>query len=79
MEFSTRELFFEKSLIKAQVWDTAGMERFESMSRAYYRDAVGALLVYDVTNPQSFEKLKSYWLPQLREYGHEKMSVVLGM
>lgn len=77
IEFSTREIVFDKSLIKAQIWDTAGMERFDSMSKAYYRDAVGALLVYDVTNPKSFERIQNFWLNQLQEYGHEKMSVVL--
>lgn len=77
MEFATREIPFERSVIKAQIWDTAGMERFESMSKAYYRDAVGALLVYDVTNPASLERLKSVWLAQLKEYGHDKMAVML--
>ncbi len=56
----------------------AGMERFEAMSKAYYRDAVGALLVYDVTNPASFERLKTYWMKQLRDYGHEKIAIMLG-
>jgi len=78
MEFSTREIPFEKCTIKAQIWDTAGQDRFENMTKAYYRDAVGAMLVYDVQNPASFENLKNLWLNQLRQYGHEKMTCLLG-
>lgn len=78
MEFCTREIPFEKCLVKAQIWDTAGQERFESMTKAYYKDAVGAMLVYDVTNPASFQNLKSVWMNQVHKYGHEKMSLVLG-
>lgn len=78
MEFSSREIPFEKCVIKGQIWDTAGQERMEKMTRAYFRDSVGAMLVYDVTNPDSFENLKKLWITQLMEYGHEKMSIVLG-
>lgn len=77
MEFSTRTIEFEKCNIKAQLWDTAGQERFESMTKVYYRDAVGAALVFDISNRQSFDDLKRIWLPQLREYGHESMKVIL--
>nr|XP_009803277.1 PREDICTED: ras-related protein RABB1c-like [Nicotiana sylvestris] len=44
-------------LIKLQIWDTAGQEKFRSITRAYYRDAAGALLVYDVTKRHTFERL----------------------
>jgi len=40
--------------IKVQIWDTAGQERYRSMASAYYRGAVGALLVYDITRASSF-------------------------
>lgn len=78
MEFSTRDIPFERSIIKAQIWDTAGQERFESMTKVYYRDALGALLIYDATNRASFENLKSIWLKQLKEFGHENINLVLG-
>jgi small GTP-binding protein len=78
MEFATREIAFERCIIKAQIWDTAGQERFESMTKVYYRDAMGALLVYDATNRASFENLKTTWLKQLRDYGHEGVGMVLG-
>ena len=46
--------------IKLQLWDTAGTERFRSVSRSYYRGAAGAILVYDVSNSKSFDTLDSW-------------------
>jgi 50S ribosomal subunit-associated GTPase HflX len=54
-----------------------GQERFESMTKAYFRNAAGALLVYDIGNRQSFENMKNRWLVQLREFGHENMFVIV--
>lgn len=78
IEFSTRALDFEKSLIKAQIWDTAGQDRFTTMSRAYYKDALGAALIYDISKRESFDNLKEKWIPQLREFGHANMRMILG-
>jgi small GTP-binding protein len=78
MEFATQKFDFEKCVIKAQIWDTAGQERFESMTKAYFRDAVGAALVYDVTSMQSFLNAKQTWMKQVKEYGCENMKIVLG-
>ena len=77
MEFSTRDIHFERCMIRAQIWDTAGQERFESMTKAYYRDAMGAFLVYDVTNRDSFEHLKETWIKQLKDYAHDKIQLML--
>jgi small GTP-binding protein len=63
--------------VKAQIWDTAGQERFESMTKAYFRNACGAILVYDIGNRQSFENMKNKWLVQLREFGHEDIFVLI--
>jgi hypothetical protein len=78
MEFSTSKLDFEKCTVKAQVWDTAGQERFESMSRHFYKDALGAALVYDVASRQSFLHVQNVWLPQIRLYANENIKIVLG-
>lgn len=77
IEFSTREISFERCAIKAQVWDTAGQERFQSMSKAYYRNSVGALLVYDITRKESFENLQNVWMPQIKEFGLNKSQLIL--
>ncbi len=62
--------------IKAQIWDTAGQERYRAITNAYYRGAMGALLVYDCTKLTSFESLPR-WLRELRE--HEDRPMVLMM
>ncbi|CAN1282582.1 Ras-related protein Rab11C [Linum perenne] len=49
VEFATRTLQVEGKTVKAQIWDTAGQERYRAITSAYYRGAVGALLVYDIT------------------------------
>ena len=47
------------------IWDTAGQERFHALGPIYYRDADGAVLVYDVTEADSFQKVKN-WVKELR-------------
>ena len=53
--------------IKIQVWDTAGQERFRTITTSYYRGASGVLIVFDVTDEMSFEKIR-YWLNELKEH-----------
>ncbi|KAJ3636331.1 hypothetical protein Zmor_008702, partial [Zophobas morio] len=62
--------------VKAQIWDTAGQERFRAITSAYYRGAIGALLVYDVTRLQSFENIKK-WLSELRSYADNDIVITL--
>ena len=54
VEFATKALTQNGKNIKVQIWDTAGQERYRSMASAYYRGAMGALLVYDITRASSF-------------------------
>lgn len=49
VEFATRSIQVDGKTVKAQIWDTAGQERYRAITSAYYRGAVGALLVYDIT------------------------------
>ncbi|XP_041055310.1 ras-related protein Rab-39B-like isoform X3 [Carcharodon carcharias] len=51
--------------IKLQLWDTAGQERFRSITRSYYRNSVGGLLVFDITNRRSFEHVRD-WLEEAK-------------
>ena len=48
VEFATRSISVDGKTVKAQIWDTAGQERYRAITSAYYRGAVGALLVYDI-------------------------------
>jgi small GTP-binding protein len=61
---------------KLQIWDTAGQERFRTISKAYFRNAVGAVLVFDLTNPESFEDLTE-WLHDLETLASPNAYVLL--
>ena len=51
--------------MKVQVWDTAGQERYRAITTAYYRDAMGAIIVYDITNQESFNNT-ARWVQDVR-------------
>ncbi|KAL2905756.1 Ras-related protein Rab11D [Bienertia sinuspersici] len=74
VEFQTRTLVIQHKSVKAQIWDTAGQERYRAVTSAYYRGAVGALLVYDITKRQTFEHIPR-WLEELR--GHADKNIVI--
>ncbi|THU58704.1 hypothetical protein C4D60_Mb03t17220 [Musa balbisiana] len=76
VEFATRSITVETKVLKAQIWDTAGQERYRAITSAYYRGAVGALLVYDVTRRPTFENV-SRWLKELRDHTDPNIVVML--
>jgi small GTP-binding protein len=61
VEFATRSIQVDNKTIKAQIWDTAGQERYRAITSAYYRGAVGALLVYDIAKHITYENVER-WL-----------------
>ena len=62
--------------MKAQIWDTAGQERYRAITSAYYRGAVGALLVYDITKRQTFEN-SLRWLRELRDHADSNIVIMM--
>ncbi|KAI3884353.1 hypothetical protein MKX03_006831 [Papaver bracteatum] len=72
VEFATRTL----QTIKAQILDTAGQERYRAITSAYYRGAMGALLVYDTTKRQTFDNVQR-WLRELRDYADSNIVILL--
>lgn len=64
VEFQTQAVEIDGKEVKAQIWDTAGQERFRAVTSAYYRGAVGALIVYDITRTTTFDSVKR-WLDEL--------------
>ncbi|CAN0913977.1 Ras-related protein Rab11D [Linum grandiflorum] len=76
VEFATKSMNLDGKVIKAQIWDTAGQERYRAITSAYYRGAVGALLVYDVTRRSTFENV-ARWLKELREHTDPNIVVML--
>lgn len=65
VEFQTQSMEIDGKEVKAQIWDTAGQERFRAVTSAYYRGAVGALIVYDISRRGTFENV-SRWLDELK-------------
>ena len=77
VEFATRTVPLESGgTVKAQIWDTAGQERYRAITSAHYRRAVGALLVYDITNEKSFLAAKR-WMEELRDHAEPDIVIML--
>jgi len=76
VEFGSRTVTINTSPVKLQIWDTAGQEKFRSITRSYYRGAAGALLVYDITRRETFEHLTS-WLEDCRKYSSSDITIML--
>lgn len=77
VEFATRTVPLQSGgTVKAQIWDTAGQERYRAITSAHYRRAVGAMLVYDVTNDKSFQNSKR-WMEELRDHAEPDIVIML--
>ncbi|KAJ3447688.1 ras family-domain-containing protein [Anaeramoeba flamelloides] len=63
--FYLKNLMIDEKMISIRLWDTSGQERFKSLAPLYYREAAGVILVLDIQDPLSFEKLE-YWMNELR-------------
>jgi len=59
-DFITKEISVDDKLVTLQIWDTAGQERFQSLGTAFYRGADACVLVYDITNDQSFKQIEMW-------------------
>jgi small GTP-binding protein len=76
VEFKPFIIRVDEQTVKLQIWDTAGQERFKSVSKAYFRNAVGAVLVYDIASDASFDDL-SNWLHDLQQLCHPSAYILL--
>lgn len=76
VEFATRSIEVDGKTIKAQIWDTAGQERYRAITSAYYRGAVGALLVYDIAKHLTYENVER-WLRELRDHADQNIVIML--
>lgn len=66
VDFKIRTLDLEKTTVKMQIWDTAGQERFKTITASYYKGAHGVIIVYDITDRQSFVDLEG-WLQEVEK------------
>ncbi|KAH0792901.1 Ras family protein [Histomonas meleagridis] len=76
VEFKSYTIQADDESVKLQIWDTAGQERFRSVSKAYFRNAVGAILVFDLTSRQSFDELDT-WINDLNALCTQNTYIIL--
>jgi len=76
VEFATRSISVDGKTLKAQIWDTAGQERYRAITAAYYRGAVGALLVYDIAKHATYVNV-TRWLKELRDHADSNIVIML--
>ena len=63
-------------IVKIQIWDTAGQDRFRSITKNYYKGAHGIILIYDVTDKKTYENVKA-WIEQIREEVSDNVTIIL--
>lgn len=76
VEFGGKTIEINGRRIKIQIWDTAGQETFQSITRSYYKGAIGAFLVYDITRRDSFEHVAK-WLTDVKQNGSKDLKIIL--
>ncbi len=66
--FTEKNLMIKGNKISLQIWDTAGEEKYRSIVKNYYKGSIAAILVYDITNKQSFEEIKNFWYKEIKQF-----------
>ena len=67
-DFAVQKTLVKDKEVKFQIWDLAGQERFNSVRSLYYSGSHGALFVFDVTRPESYQNIINGWLPELKKH-----------
>ena len=68
---------YHNQVIKFEIWDTAGQEKYRSLTQIFYKDASIAILVYDITNEETFEEIQNYWYTQIKESSPNNISMFI--
>lgn len=76
IDFKVKTVFRNDKRVKLQIWDTAGQERYRTITTAYYRGAMGFILMYDITNEESFQAVQD-WSTQVKTYSWSNAQVIL--
>ena len=66
-----------KKTLQYDIWDTAGQEQYRGLAKIFYKNASLAILVYDITNRNSFEQVKKYWYEQIKDNGSINISKII--
>ena len=75
--YGSKSITVASKVIRMDIWDTAGQEKFRSMAKFFYKDATIAILVYDITRIESFKAVKEFWYEQLKL--HALKNIVIGI
>jgi len=76
IDFKIKTIELDGKRIKLQIWDTAGQERFRTITTAYYRGAMGILLIYDTTDEQSFQNIRN-WIRNIEQHAADNVDKIL--
>ena len=76
VEFGAKNVELNSQTYRIQIWDTAGQENFRSITRAYYKNSVCAMVVYDITNKESFEHVQN-WIEDVRNQSPKTVLIIL--
>ena len=78
--YAGKTMVFEEfggQCVKFEIWDTAGQEKYRSLTKMFFKDANAAVMVYDITRKDSFEELKNYWTSQIKESSPENIILAI--
>ena len=76
IDFQIKNLTINSKKIRLQIWDTAGQERFRNIAKNYYQSSDGFIIVYDITNSESFQTL-DYWIEEIKSNSHEFTKMIM--
>jgi Ras-related protein Rab-1A len=76
VDFKIKTINLNDQVIKMQIWDTAGQDRFRTLTSSYYRGAHGIIIVYDVTNKDSFDNVRQ-WMQEIEKFASENVNKLL--
>ena len=76
VDFASKDIKIDSKQIKVQFWDTAGQEKYKAIASSYYKNALGAFIVYDITRRETFDKV-NIWLDDLRKHSDSEIEIML--
>ena len=65
---------YQNQVVKFEIWDTAGQEKYRSLAKVFYKNSSACILVYDITRRNSFEELKNFWINEIKVNGSPNLS-----
>ena len=76
VDFKLKEIELKGKTVRLQIWDTAGQDKFRTITTSYYKGAHGIMIVYDITDRQSFENV-SEWMEEIENYAQKNVNILL--